>query len=250
MTAVAAPLGSLRRFRPTTEAPVRLVCFPHAGGAATAYLPLARALEPEVDTLAMQYPGRQDRRHEPCLESVDALADAALEAVLGIADRPFALFGHSMGASVAFEVTHRLRREGLTPTALFVSGRTAPSCMRTDRVHMRGDDALLAEIAELGGTDRALLESAEIRRMVLPALRADYRAAESYRWSGGEPPLTIPLHVHVGDRDPKVRVDEARAWRAQTDGRFTLTTYPGGHFYLAGQVGALGAAVGAELAAA
>jgi surfactin synthase thioesterase subunit len=95
-----------------------------------------------------------------------------------------------------------------------------------------------------------LLESAEIRRMVLPALRADYRAVESYRWSGGEPPLTVPVHVHVGDRDPKVRIDEAREWRVQTRGRFTLTTYPGGHFYLTGQVRALGAAVAAELAAA
>lgn len=118
-------------------------------------------------------------------------------------DRPFALFGHSMGASVAFEVAHRLRRRSIAPLALFVSGRPAPSCERDDRVHLRDDDALLDEIRELGGTDSALLESDEIRRMVLPALRADYRAAESYRWSGGEPPLTIPVHVHIGDRDPK-----------------------------------------------
>jgi pyochelin biosynthetic protein PchC len=224
------------------------VCFPHAGGSATFYRPVACALAPGVDALAVQYPGRQDRRHEPCLDTIPDLADAVLDALLPALDRPFALFGHSMGALVAFEVATRMRARSLVPAALFVSGRRAPSSDREENLYL-DDDALLAEIRSLDGTHAQLLESEELLRMVLPAIRADFRAAATYRPPGGEP-LTIPIHVHVGDRDPKVDLAEAHAWRNQTTGRFTLTTYPGGHFYLSAHVPALVAAIAAELPAA
>jgi surfactin synthase thioesterase subunit len=220
-----------RRFHPAPEAAVRLVCFPHAGGSAGFYFPVSGALSPETEVIAVQYPGRQDRRSEPCLDTVAELADAVLEPLLTWADRPLALFGHSMGASLAFEVACRLEERGVSPIALFASGRRAPSRHRDENVHLRDDDGLIAEVKKLSGTDSKVLDDEEIVRMILPAIRSDYKAAETYRWQTGGP-LRSPIHVLVGQSDPRVTIDEAQAWREHTSSEFTLTTYPGGHFYL------------------
>src|SRR6516225_5777859 len=119
-----------RRFRPSSTATARLVCLPHAGGSAPFFLPVAAALSPEVDVVAIQYPGRQDRRKEPPLTTVRALADQ----IHGVLSRqpplPVTLFGHSLGGSIAFEVARRLEAGGSPPVRLFASGRRAPSAHR------------------------------------------------------------------------------------------------------------------------
>ncbi|MFD5625416.1 thioesterase II family protein [Streptomyces sp. NPDC127072] len=222
----------VRRFRPAPDAGARLVCFPHAGGAASFYFPVARALHPRVEVLAVQYPGRQERRSEEPLTDIGTLADlsfAALRPVL--AERPV-LFGHSMGAVVAFEVARRMEREdGVSPAALVVSGRRAPSCRREESVHLRTDEGVIAELKTLNGTDDSLLDDEELQRMFLPALRADYRAVETYACAPG-PALGCPVTVFTGDRDPQVTMEEARAWREHTTGPFGLEVFEGGHFYL------------------
>lgn len=224
----------IRRFHPAPDARTRLVCLPHAGGAASYYFPVSRALAPEVEVLAVQYPGRQDRYAEPLMRSIDTLADAVTTALTGVAveapDRPLALFGHSMGAIVAFEVALRLERTGFTPAALFVSGRRAPSTHREERFHLRDDDGLLAEVTSLGGANMSLMDD-ELLRMALPTIRNDYTVAETYRYRPG-PRLSCPIHALIGDTDPKVTVDEARAWADHTDGAFALDVFSGGHFYL------------------
>ncbi|MEV4921514.1 thioesterase II family protein [Streptomyces roseoverticillatus] len=223
----------IRRFHPRPDSRVRLVCLPHAGGSASFYFPVSRAMPDSVDVLCVQYPGRQDRRTEPLLDSVQALADKVYEALLPWTDRPIALFGHSMGASLAFEIARRLERErGIVPAALFASGRRAPSTHRDETVHLRDDDGLVAEMRGLSGTNPQLLGDEEVLRMILPAIRADYRAAETYRWNPG-PPLHCPVTTFVGDDDPKVTLEEAAAWSAHTEGPFTQKVFPGGHFFLA-----------------
>lgn len=221
----------IRRFRPQDDAPVRLVCLPHAGGSASYFLPVATALSPAVDVLAVQYPGRQDRRGEPCVDSLEELADQVVMQLHDWTGRPLALFGHSMGATLGFEVARRLERAGTVPVALFASGRRAPSCFRDERVHLEDDEGLLAEVRGLSGTDSRVFGDDEIVRMVLPALRADYRAAETYRYQPGEP-LHCPIVGFVGEDDPKVTVDEARAWEHHSAAPFEFHRYPGGHFYL------------------
>jgi len=237
-----------RRFHRAPDAPVQLLCFPHAGGSASAYFALSRELSPQVEVAAMQYPGRQDRRAEPLLPTVAEMADAVLGPVLACADRPFALFGHSMGASVAFEVAVRLEARSVFPVALFASGRRAPSRHRDERVHTLGDDGLIAEIKKLAGTDSQVLADDELIRMVLPAVRADYRAAETYRWQPAGP-LRTPIRVHTGQADPKVSREEAEAWQDHTGGGFGIRSYEGGHFYLNDQLAPLARAITEELAA-
>ncbi|MGM1061502.1 thioesterase II family protein [Saccharothrix sp. Mg75] len=228
-----------RRFHPAPDAPHRLVCLPHAGGSASYYFPVSRALSRRsVDVVAVQYPGRQDRRHEPCVESVTELADRLVDVVRPLADRPLTLFGHSYGASTAFELAVRLEAAGTPVHGLFVSGRRAPSAHRVERAHELADDALLAEIRKLDGTDSGVLQDEEILRMVLPAIRADYKAAETYRWESG-PKVRAPVRALIGDSDPKVTEAEARRWADHTTADFDLELFPGGHFYLNEHSGAV-----------
>ncbi|MEN8655231.1 alpha/beta fold hydrolase [Streptomyces sp. 21So2-11] len=225
----------IRRFQPADDAPVRLVCFPHAGGSATFYFSVATALSPDVDVLAVQYPGRQDRRNEECVDDIHVLADQIFDALRPWADRPLAVFGHSMGATVAYEVARRMESEGNAPLGLFASGRRAPSRYRDESVHRRDEAGLIAALKELSGTDEAVLGDEELLRMVLPAVRGDYKAVETYRHREG-PRLTCPVAVLVGDSDPVTSLDEAEAWREHTDGPYTLDVFAdGGHFYLNSQ---------------
>ncbi|MFE4451586.1 thioesterase II family protein [Streptomyces sp. NPDC056796] len=222
----------IRTFHPAPQAPHRLVCFPHAGGSASFYFPVSAGLAPEVDVLTVQYPGRQDRRSEPGIVDIGVMADRAAEALLPYAERgPLTLFGHSMGACVAFEVARRLERTGQGPAHIFASGRRAPSSYRDENVHRRDDDGIVAEMRAMSGTDARILGDEELLRMVLPAIRSDYRAVETYR---AEPDASVncPVTALIGDDDPWTTHDEARAWEKHTTGPFELMVFSGGHFYL------------------
>lgn len=221
----------VRRFHPAPDAAVRLICFPHAGGSASYYFPVSRALSPRVEVLAIQYPGRQDRRLEPCVDNVRQLADLVVPELLPFTDRPVALFGHSLGATLAFEVALRLEAAGAPPLWLFASGRRAPSRSRPERNHELPDELLVANLQRLSGTDAQVLEDPEMLKMILPAVRADYRAAELYRYRSG-PLLSCPVLAMIGDQDAEVTTEEAEAWASHTAGGFGLRVFPGGHFYL------------------
>lgn len=237
----------IRRFHPADHAATRLICFPHAGGSATFYYPFSKALSADVDVLAIQYPGRQDRFGEPCVENVHELADLITEQIRPWLDRPCALFGHSMGATIAFEVAGRLQRDGNTPLGLFVSARRAPSRHKGGTLHLLDDDGLAAELVSLSGTDARILGNQDVLRMILPAVRADYKAAETYEYRPW-PPLTCPVLALVGDDDPKVDPDEAKAWREHTTASFDLRVFSGGHFYLNAHEAAVAGIVTGQLA--
>ena len=223
----------IRRFHSAHEAAPRLVCLPHAGGSASFYFPMSKTLSPHIEVLTIQYPGRQDRRLEPCVEDIGDLADlicAALEQS-GDRDRPLSLFGHSMGATLAFEVAVRLEREKRPATRLFLSGRRAACRYRAETVHLRDYTGLMEELRLLEGMDLALLKDPDALAMVLPSIRSDYTAIESYLAKPGVS-VSCPVTVLTGDRDPKTTLDEAEDWRRHTTGPFELRVFEGGHFFL------------------
>jgi surfactin synthase thioesterase subunit len=223
-----------RRYRPSRTATARLVCFPHAGGSASFFLPVAAALSPAVDVVAIQYPGRQDRRAERPLTDVAALADRIRDVLLRQPPLPVTFFGHSLGATVGFETVRRLEASGSPVAHLFASGRRAPSAQRDESVHLRDDNGILAEVRRLNGTAASLLDDQELMRAALPSLRADYQAAETYRCA---PEVTIgcPVTVLTGDADPRTTLPEARAWERHTTSTCTVRTFPGGHFFITEQ---------------
>ncbi|MFF2354189.1 thioesterase II family protein [Kitasatospora sp. NPDC058115] len=227
----------LRQYRPAPDAAVTLVAFPHAGGSASYFQPLSAALGPQTEVLCLQYPGRQDRRHEPCLDTVEAFVDAICTVLGPRTGRPLVFFGHSMGAVLGYETARRLEAErAVDLLGLIVSGRRSPTTTRHETVHLRDDAGVIAEVQRLNGTDSALLEDEDIRRMILPCLRADYTAVETYAHRAG-PPLRSPITVLTGDADPQVTRQEAERWSEVTSGGFRLHSFPGGHFYLNSQQG-------------
>jgi len=221
----------LRRFRPPVhDTPFHLVCLPHAGGSASYFFPMAGALDIEIDVLAAQYPGRQDRHREPAMDDIEALADRLTAAVHALTDRDVVLLGHSMGALVAFEMARRLERDGRPPRHLVVSGRRPPSPVPRGEVHTWSDRAVIAELRALGG-DEMPLPGDEVLQLALPAIRADYRALETYADRLGAP-LNCPVTAMCGDRDGHADAHDMNGWNSHTTGAFAGRSFAGGHFYL------------------
>ncbi|WP_194833538.1 thioesterase II family protein [Nocardia sp. XZ_19_369] len=212
-----------------------LLCFPPGGGPATAYRELAQHFGAGIAVVAVQYPGRQDRLGEAPITDLAELADRIAEEVLrhGIIDR-LALFGHSMGASVAFETARRLERRGQPVTTLFASGRPAPSFVETQRVHLGTDAELIGQLERLAADPapiQMLRDEPSLAELVLPAVRGDYQAVETYRYTPGDP-LTADIAALVSTEDPTMTPEQADEWRDFTTGTFDRATFSGGHFYL------------------
>ncbi|WP_269854828.1 thioesterase II family protein [Streptomyces sp. RPT161] len=238
----------LRRPHPLPNAALRLVCLPHAGGSTGLYREWSALLPPRVELLLACPPGREDRLDDPIPADLPGLVSGLATAVAPLLDRPWAVFGHSMGAAVGHElVSHLLRQGHPAPVHLFVSAREAPQHHRRGTIHLLDDNALCAELARLGGTDAALLAMPELRQLVLPAIRGDYRLIENY---DPQPVglLPCPVTALIGADDTELTAEEADGWRDWTSAPFELLTFPGGHFYLSERPREVIAAIRRQLA--
>jgi pyochelin biosynthetic protein PchC len=241
---IVVTMGStwLRPFGSAGTPAARLVCFPHAGGVPDTFrawpAPLARAAGTDIDVHAVCYPGRRDRLTDEPITEMEPLADAITAAVLPLADRPLVLFGHSMGASVAHEVTRRLHAAGRPPALLAVSGREAPHAVRPRGVVAGGDAAIMADVIELDPRCAEILADPGLRELVLPAIRADYELLEAY---GPRVylPLPVPVMAYAGSDDPVTTVADVHAWSSATTAEFGCRVFPGGHFFLENHRGEL-----------
>lgn len=233
----------IRRPRPCPRASLRLLCLPHAGGTPALYRPWVPLLPPAVEPLLVCPPGREDRLDDPFPKDIPALVSDLAEVVEPLLDRPWVLFGHSMGAAVGFELALILRRR---PEMVVLSAREPPHLHRGGGVHGLDDDALCAELIRLGGTHPDLLRSPEVRAVVLPAVREDYRLIETYH-AHPEGRLDCPLAVFRGREDADLTEQEALEWRAWSTGSFTMRAFSGGHFYLRDHPGPVVGALGALL---
>lgn len=225
----------------------RLLCLPHAGAGASVFVSWRHAAPPDVGVCPVQLPGRETRLGDPVYHRMDDLVADLLPLLLPLADRPMALFGHSMGALAAFELARAMRAAGLpAPVRLVVSGRAAPHLAdRHPVLHRLPTAQLVDELRELGGTPEQVLDDPAIMSRLLPFLRADFGLNENYRYVA-EPPLTTPLNVYGGTTDPRASVAELAGWRAMTSDRFDLHTVPGGHFAVFDHVAAVLAGVAGD----
>jgi medium-chain acyl-[acyl-carrier-protein] hydrolase len=221
------------RSDPRPDARLRLFCFPYAGGGPSVFREWPACVPPIIEVCAVQLPGRESRLLEPACAALPALVEQLGHAIRPWLDRPFAFFGHSMGALIAFELARRLRTQAdPAPTRLFVSAHGAPELRaRGPRLHRLSDAKLMLKLRHLNGTPGEVLANVELMRLLLPALRADCTLCETYRYAPGEP-LACGIAALGGSRDPAVAVSELAAWRRHTRGPFELRLFPGDHFYL------------------
>jgi medium-chain acyl-[acyl-carrier-protein] hydrolase len=190
-------------------------------------------LPDEVELWSIQLPGRENRIVEPAFTRMRPLVEALAESIAPRSDLPFALFGHSLGAVICFELCRLLRRIGArAPLYLFVSGRRAPQIPdRGPAIHQLPDPELMLELRRLNGTPDWILNDAELMSLVLPSVRADFAVAETYTYTA-ELPLECSISVFGGAEDPEVSREELAAWEQQTRAKFTLRILPGNHFFL------------------
>ncbi len=217
---------------------VTLVCFHHAGGSALSFGRWGPALAPDVELWSVTLPGRATRVHEPFACDWESLVDEFATALDATIEGPLALFGHSLGATLAFEVTRELQRRGASPAHLFVSARGAPDA--TPHFTVPDDDeVLLREVGALyGGLPEALCGSRDVLDYFLPILRADIELAAAYSFSAG-PRLQVPITALAGNADATLSRAQVEGWRRQTGAGFEYRELPGGHFYMEGQEPAL-----------
>lgn len=233
MTAIGS--DAVRVYRQSPQPRARLVCMPHAGGNASFFRDWSRALPVDIDLLAAQYPGREERFCEPFAQSLESLAEEIAAALVLLSDAPLVLFGHSLGAALAYEVALRLQGFDRPPARLVVSAHPAPHRQRKSSLHKQGDEALLADIRRLSGGSTPLDDPA-LREVFMPMVRSDYRLIENYRREypkelqprllGAPVDLCFPLD------DDEISESEARAWQDITPLELGVLPFHGGHFYL------------------
>lgn len=217
------------------QAKVRLFCFPAAGGGTPAYRDWPGQLSSDVELRPIRLPGREMRISETRFQEALPAARALAEGLRPYLDRPFAFFGHSMGALLAFELTRELRRRGgPMPFSLMVSGRRAPRIPLARNLFHTLPDADFIEILRTyyaGGTPEAVLQEEQLMALFLPTIRSDFAMTDAYAYSP-EPPLDCPIHAFGGESESEFSESDLDAWREETSGSFRLELFPGGHFYL------------------
>jgi medium-chain acyl-[acyl-carrier-protein] hydrolase len=233
--------GWLHRPATRPNAIVNLFCFSHAGGTASTFRLWPAALPSWLEVWAVQLPGRGSRWQEPPIDTIPALVDALIPVLLPHLRRPCAFFGHSMGAVLASEVTRTVVKRGfLAPRHLFVSSRRPPHIPGSETdLHTLPDSEFIDEIdRRYGGVPGELLGSPDMLALLIPALRAEMAALETFQPTKGAP-LPCPISAFGGAQDTEVPRSHLEAWRDQTDGSFRVRVFPGGHFYLNSQPDAL-----------
>ena len=219
--------------QPDSRAHFRLFCFPYAGGSSAIYRPWSRRIHPDIEVVPAVLPGRELRLREPAYTRIEPLVEALTREIFPHLDRPFALFGHSMGAMISFELARRLRSEhGIEPDHLFISGRRAPQLPETDpQIHDLPEREFVAGVERLNGTPKEVLEHAELMEMLIPMLRADFSICHTYNYVPGAP-LTCSITAIGGTKDETANQAKLEGWCEQTTGRCRIRMLEGDHFFI------------------
>lgn len=219
-------------YKPNPAATVRLFCFPYAGSSALIYRDWVRSFPEWIEVCPVQLPGRGARLREKPFVRMDQLVKSLLREMRSYLSKPFAFFGHSMGAVIGFEITRLLRRENaMLPVHLFISGRGAPQTMvPKPPTYNLPDAAFKQELQRLKGTPAEVLAHPELMEVVMPLLRADFELIQTYSYTY-EQPLNVPLTA-LGGLEDDISRQSLEDWRAETTGPFSVRMFAGDHFYL------------------
>jgi len=221
--------------RPGHASRLRLFCFPYAGGGTAGYRGFPAALGGEAEVCPVRLPGREMRLREQAIRSFPAMIDALEVALRGYAPEPYAFFGHSMGASLAYELAVRLGERGLPlPRHIFASGRQAPHLVRdvlSQPVDELGDEELVRDLAAVSAANGEVLRDPDLAGLMLPILRADFALCQSYR-PVERPALPVPITALGGTADTSVGRPDLEEWRQHTTAGFSLHMIHGDHLFL------------------
>lgn len=220
-----------RELRPDDE--LRLFCLPYSGGAAAVYRGWQDLLPDWISVYPLELPGRGSRMREAPFTRLPPLVEALADAFQTALDRPFALFGHSMGALIAFELARALRARGNpAPVHLFLSAKTAPGVPPTlPPIRSATDAEVVRHLRRLGGTPQVILENAELMELMVPILKADFSVVETYEHRR-QAPLATPITVFGGAADEVAPPSTLERWREQAAAGCRLRVFPGDHFFL------------------
>lgn len=232
--------------RPRPGARLRLFCFAHAGGGAAVYRAWPDLVGADIEVAAIRLPGRESRFAEPCFRSMTDAVEALCDALEPGLDKPFAFFGHSLGALLAHATARALRDVG-RPVHLFAAASGAPGHGTSEPLHTLPADALVERLRAYGGMPDPVLRQDALIGVLLPTIRADLELAHAYRPAPGL--LTCPVTVLGGTRDRTLGPGGLGAWRAVTEGDFRMRLVPGGHFFVSDQAERTTAEVMAALGA-
>jgi pyochelin biosynthetic protein PchC len=221
----------IRRLNTNENCRTKLVCFPHAGAGASAYRAWPDNLPSDIAVMTVRYPGRDDRFGDPFVECLEALADEIALALRNLAQDRLVLFGHCMGASVAYEVALRLHEQNRAPAALCVSARRPPHSLSNRCKDYGSEEDIIAHAIGLDPSSALFFDNPELREVMLPAVLADYRLTAGYA-GGQRPQVPFPIYGYAGRDDPELTPDEMNGWKDLTSSDFRLKTFKGGHFYL------------------
>jgi medium-chain acyl-[acyl-carrier-protein] hydrolase len=223
----------LEYYHPRRTCRIRLFCFPYAGNGAVMFRSWQDAIPDSIELCPVQLPGRGRRLHDPPFTRLTGLIQAVSTALHPLLDKPFALFGHSMGALICFELARAWRRElQLTPEYLFVSGRRAPQLSVPDSPTFNLPEAeLIVELRRLNGTPEDILSNPGAISLMMPLLRADFEVVQTYLYSS-ERPLDCPIKAIGGLEDMGTSQEHLLPWREQTANSFSLSMFPGDHFFI------------------
>lgn len=222
----------LLRLKDAPDEQVRLICIHHAGAAASFFRPWGLTLPPRVSLSAVQLPGREERRNEPFVKSMDVVLEHLTRAMEGLTGRPYAIFGHSLGGTIAYELTLRLEDARLRlPVVLGISATRSLTSPMGAPTYDQPDEAFLERIQAFGGTPGNVVAERELLKWILPRLRADTELHECTRVTRDRG-LRVPLAFFYGADDPVCNRTEAEKWREFTTSEFESHGFSGGHFYL------------------
>jgi medium-chain acyl-[acyl-carrier-protein] hydrolase len=214
------------------DAQFRLFCFHYAGSGGSIFRPWTDRLSDQVELVAVQLPGRENRLHEPLLYSMELVTAPLADELSPLLDKPFAFFGHSTGALISFELARVLRRRSLAqPQLLIVSGQDAPQVKPKVIRHRLSDPEFIEVLRGCNGTPDVVLRNPAMLELLLPRIRADGAVYETYCYEP-QPPLDCRIVVFYGIDDKMVNVAALSGWEDETRRSFGRYSFPGGHFFV------------------